>query len=438
MGAIIMTAQLLASLSILVFIHELGHFLAAKAFGMRVNKFYIFFDAWGKKIWSKKWGDTEYGIGWLPLGGYVQIAGMIDETQDAQSLSDEPEEWEFRAKPAWQRFIVMIGGVTMNVILGVLIFMMYLTVFQKEYLPTESVNSAGGIEAFQAGKAAGLQTGDKIVAIDGEMPTRFKDMKLATFLGKEITVERNGQEIKWMIPDTFQAHFRNEFIAPIHQHMKVMEVMPASNAEKAGLQKEDVITGINDLKVVRFRDFVKHIQNFKGQGIQLKVEREGQPMTLQAQVDTSGKLGFAPADLVVKEKYNFKPYSWGNSFGFSLEDGYNLILTQIMGIKMMFTGKLAPSESIASPIAIATMFGATWEWGHFWWLTGLLSFILAFMNILPIPALDGGHVVFLLYEMITGRKLSDQFLEKAQMVGIVLLMCLMVYAFGNDIYKLIF
>lgn len=438
MTGLIMAAQLILGLSLLVFVHELGHFLAAKAFGMRVNKFYIFFDAWNKKIWSKTIGDTEYGIGWLPLGGYVQIAGMIDETQDSESLSEEPEPWEFRSKPAWQRFIVMIGGIVMNVITGLIIFTFYLHSLEKEYLPMTEVNK-DGIYASQLAQEIGLQTGDKIVSVNGQFPERFKDAyAMGVLLGGTVTVDRNGNQQDVVVPDDFFQRFINSnraFIEPMYQQIYVETIFGDSNAEKAGLQEGDQIKQINGKSVDRVNQLSEFLLENKGQTIGLQVQRNSQAIRLTAQVDTAGRLGFA---FRPEMNYENSPYTWGKAMKYGYKEGYDLIASQIAAFGLMFTGKLDPRESVASPIGIARVYGGTWDWARFWRITGLLSFVLAFMNILPIPALDGGHMVFLSIEMITGRKFSDSFLEKAQIVGFLLLMCLIVFALGNDIYKLIF
>lgn len=436
MDKLIMVAQLLTALSLLVFVHELGHFMAAKAFGMRVNKFFIFFDAWGKKIFSKKIGDTEYGIGILPLGGYVQIAGMIDETQDASTMSAEPEEWEFRAKPAWQRFIVMIGGIVMNVITGFLIFAMYLHTFEREYIPMSEINK-DGIFAYPLAQEIGLRTGDKIVAINGNTPDRFKDMaSVRLFLGGTLTVERNGQQHKVVIPDDFFKRLKaskKQFIEPMYQDVKIAEVVAGRPAAAAGLQAGDQIVGINEKKIDRFADLVETLDANKNGQVQLSVVRKGStPIPFTSSVDSAGKLGFV-ADFAYR--YQYTPYSWGSAIRYSFSEGIDQILGQALSIGMLVTGRLPVRESLTSPVGIAKLYGGVWNWDKFWSLTGLLSFALAVMNILPIPALDGGHMVFLGIEMITRRRPSEKMLERAQIVGMILLLALMVFAFGNDIYK---
>jgi regulator of sigma E protease len=435
---LIKIAQLLTALSFLVFIHELGHFLAAKAFGMRVNKFFIFFDAWGKKIWSKTIGETEYGIGWLPLGGYVQIAGMIDETQDASTFSSEPEPWEFRAKPAWQRFIVMIGGIVMNVIAGYLIFTMYMPVFEKEYLPMSEVNKYG-IYTYPLAEEIGLQKGDKIVAINGKPADRYDDLRsFRLMLGGNVTVERNGgQKAEITVPSGFALRMKgNDFIMPMKQDVYVALTSPEMGAAKAGIKENDQLTAVNGMPIQSFHELKAILDANKNQTVQVTTQNEGKQNTLTVQVDSTGKLGFAPR-FDFKKYYQFSPYTWGNALGYGFTESADAIVGQLAALGMMFTGKLDPRQTISSPIGIARVFPSQWDWARFWQITGLISLALAVMNMLPIPALDGGHMLFLGYEIVTRRRPSDKFLERAQVVGMIILLSLMVFAFGNDIYKAI-
>lgn len=428
--------QLLTSLSLLVFIHELGHFLAAKAFGMRVNKFYIFFDAWNKKLWSKTIGDTEYGIGWLPLGGYVQIAGMIDETQDAASFSSEPEPWEFRAKPAWQRFIVMIAGIVMNVIAGYLIFTMYMPVFEKEYLPMSEVNKYG-IYAYPLAQEIGLQTGDKIIAINGKPADRFDDLRsIRLLLGGHVSIEREAKQIEVKVPAGFAIKMKSEFIMPLKQDVYVAQVAPNLGAAGAGIQENDRLSAVNGQAIESFHGLKEILDANKNQTVQVSIERDNQQNTVTAQVDSSGRLGFAPR-FDFKKYYQFSPYTWGSAIGYGFTESADALIGQLVALGMVFTGQIDPRQSISSPIGIARVFPSQWDWGRFWQITGLISLALAVMNMLPIPALDGGHMMFLCYEIVTRRRPSDKFLERAQIVGMVILLSLMVFAFGNDIYKAI-
>ncbi len=433
MGGLISAAQLIAALSLLVLIHEFGHFAAAKFFGMRCEKFYIFFDAWGKKLWSKKIGETEYGIGWLPLGGYVKISGMIDESMDKEAMKQEPQEWEFRSKPAWQRFIVMIGGIVMNLILGVIIFAGILKFGAKEYIKPAEMDS--GVYAYKFAKTLGFQTGDKILTVDGKEVERFKDVRSpAIRFGADVGIERNGQKMTISVPDTLY-NLREPLFGQIEESF-VEEVRAGYPAEKAGLKEGDKLLSVNDVKVQNFMDFRYELMDKKGKTVNLLVEREGKPLQLTSQVDTSGIMGFTANSKAIEDAPRH-PYSVGSSIKYGIKEGWETIYYNAKGMALIAMGKLPFLENVQSPIGIAKFYGPTWDWFRFWYLTGLISFVLAFMNILPIPALDGGHMVFLAYEMITRRKLSDNFLEKAQMVGMLILIPLMLLILGKDIWELI-
>lgn len=440
MEMLINLTQLLLSLSILVFVHEFGHFFTAKMFGMRVPKFYIFFDAGDKRIWSTKIGDTEYGIGWLPLGGYVQISGMIDETQSKEDLSPEPEPWEFRAKPAWQRLIVMVGGVVMNIITGIIVFTFYLYSLQKEYIPMSEINK-GGIYASELGQEVGLQTGDKIIGIDGQEVTRFKDASSArVYLGGTVNIERNGQRMDVPMPDTLHKYITRKNITPLfaprYQDIGVEMVAPNSYAEAAGLKAKDEIYAINGEKVENFPGLQSILGSNKNGAVSITVMRNGNKEMLTSKVDSLGRLGFMPSIISSKKVYDWKRYSFAEAFNFSFKEGYEIVATQVIAIGLMIRGKMNFAKNISSPIGIMKNFGGTWDWARFWLMTGLLSFILAFMNILPIPALDGGHIMIIGVESIIGRKLTDTTKERLQLIGIVLLLALMVFAFGKDILEL--
>lgn len=437
MDVLIMAGQLILSLAILVTLHELGHFLAARAFGIRVEKFYLFFDAWGIKLFSFKKGDTEYGIGWLPLGGYVKIAGMIDESLDTEQLKKEPEDWEFRSKPAWQRLIVMIGGVTVNAILGILIFTFLAFTYGKQYLPIE--NATHGIAALEFGQRLGFKDGDKIVEVNGQKVVNFGDaLDPNAFLSDNpvYTVDRNGERIEITMPKGFidsMSDNKGMFIAP-RQKFVVDTVMQNGNKKTAPLLKGDVIISANDTATPYYHIFTKLLSHVSNKDISLIVIRKGDTLNLTANVDENGKIGFG-----VKDDLDYKTqfFTFGQSWG----EGYNLALENItLNIKFfgkVFTGNADASKSLSGPIGIAKQFGSTWNWQRFWNLTGLLSVVLAFMNLLPIPALDGGHVVFLLIEMIIRRPLPEKFMHVMQVIGMVILLALMAFIFGNDIYKII-
>jgi len=432
-----MAINLIMGLSLLVILHEFGHYVAARAFGIRVEKFYLFFDAWGIKLFKFKKGDTEYGIGWLPLGGYVKISGMIDESMDKEAMKKPAEPWEFRSKPAWQRLIVMLGGVVMNIIVGLIIFTAMNLSYTKEYIPTKEVNKTG-IYAFENGRIIGFQTGDKIIAVNGKKIKRLSDaVSIDALFGSKITVERNGQEVTFEIPDTTYRLFKQkgvQIIGPYNYNFTIDSVLPESNAEKAGLKKGDKFIAIGDKKVNSFGLFTELLADNAGKIVDFKIQRDNELLTLNAQVDSFGKLGFAPS----QPNYNMAKYSFGEAVKYGTAEAFETIVVNAKGVAKIFEGKEKVQESLQGPIGMAKIYGGTWgDWYRFWRMTGLISMILAVMNILPIPALDGGHVIFLIIEAVTGKTFSDKFMENAQMVGMILLLSLMVFVIGNDIYKLL-
>ncbi len=433
-----MAAQLLLGLSILVILHEFGHFIAARAFGMRVEKFYLFFDAWNVKLFSMKIGDTEYGVGWLPLGGYVKIAGMIDESLDKEAMARPPEHWEFRSKPAWQRLIVMLGGVTVNVLLGMLIFSMMLFGYGEKYLPASELKN--GIVALELGKEIGLQTGDKILSIGGHEFKKFSDLLSSeAYLGTDVEFEinRDGKRISLPIPPDFLVRLSRAKAGFVdkRQSFFVKRIMPNTGAERAGLAADDVIKELNGTKFEFFDEFKEMLYDHKGETVELKVLRKSQMVDLSAEVDEKGWLGFeyGTNDFT----YVNKEFGLGESFVKGSANAWNMLILNIKGFGKIFSGDISFQDSIAGPIGIAKIYGGIWDWKKFWLITGVLSMILAFMNMLPIPALDGGHVIFLTLEALSGKTLSDSFMEKSQVVGMVLLFALMTFVIGNDIWNII-
>lgn len=431
-----MAAQLILGLAILVTLHELGHFLAARAFGIRVEKFYLFFDAWGFKFFSIRRGETEYGIGWLPLGGYVKIAGMIDESMDTEKMKQPPQSWEFRSKPAWQRLIVMLGGVTMNVILGIAIYTMTLVKYDKQYLSNDSVTD--GIYSYELGQKMGLQNHDKIIAINGKPFERFEDLLSSRLiLGENVTVLRDGKEITLQVPDGFYRETikagKGNFIAPYSAYLQIDSIIKDKPAEAAGMHMNDRILSINGTRIFSMDGCRKIIAENKGKPISVQIVRGADTTLFQPVVNDSGLIGVR-----FHNEYGTYPmtkYTLGSALMFGSSDAKEAIVSNIKGLKQIFKGKEKASDSLQGPIGIATIYGGVWDWRRFWTITGLLSMVLAFMNILPIPALDGGHVVFLLIESITRRKLSDKFMERAQVTGMVILLSLMLFTVGNDIWK---
>jgi regulator of sigma E protease len=436
MKVVIEIAQLLLGLSILVILHELGHFLAARAFGIRVEKFYLFFDAWGVSIFKFNYKGVEYGMGWLPLGGYVKIAGMIDESMDTEQMAGPPQPWEFRSKPAWQRLIVMLGGIFVNICLGIFIFWMLTVKYGDSYTPNGALKY--GIAPGKIGKKIGLKAGDKITEVNGKPLLKFDELHSSKVLMDHsvLTVERNGTTMPITIPATILNDLNDdgidEFVQP-RVKFAVLAIQPQSNAEKAHLLKGDSILAVNKQPIQFFDEFKSQLQANKKNTIELGVKRSGQLLTLSALVDTNGTLGFMPnVDLPPEQKIR---YSFIQSLPVGASKAWDNFATNAKGLRKVANGEVKATKAFAGPVALATMFGGVIDWPRFWALVGLLSMALALMNLLPIPVLDGGHAMFLIIEMVKGKPLSDKFMEKAQLVGFVMLICLMVFVYGNDILK---
>lgn len=435
-----MTAQIILSLSILVGIHEAGHMFFAKLFGMRVEQFSIGFPP---KIFKIKKGETEYSIGAVPLGGFVKISGMVDESLDTESLKEEAKPWEFRSKPAWQRLIVMIGGIIMNVIVGVGIFIILLYSYGEPYIPKENVNRHG-IYAYELAEAIGLQTGDKVLNINGRDYEEFSELMGMDVLldrGSYYTVERNGQTIRVDIPSDLIERFsekenRGRFIAP-RSFTEIEGFTETSPAQEAGLQKGDVIVTI-DGDTTYFHEVPEKIKQRANQSVAIAVKRVNsgdELVNVDVKVSADSLIGIR---MDAYQLYDFRHFTFGESVVNGAEKAFVAVYSNAKALGMVITGQLDARKSLSGPIGIAQVFGGTWDWQNFWYLTGLISMILAFMNLLPIPALDGGHVVFLMYEIISGRKPSDKFMENAQKVGMLVLLTLMVFVIFNDIWRLIF
>ena len=434
MGVIIMIGQVLLGLSLLIILHELGHFLAARAFGIKVEKFYLFFDAWGVKLLKFNFKGCEYGIGWLPLGGYVKIAGMIDESMDTEQMQAEPQPWEFRSKPAWQRLIVMLGGIIVNVIVGIVVFWMLTYGLGTTDLDNRQLY---GVSPGVIGQKIGIQEGDQIVAVNGEKADLFyQDLLSSEVLmgGAVLEVERNGKSVELTVPtdilNEVSEHKKKELVQPIFKMLPVQEIEPGSRAELIGLTVGDSIVAVNGVSVERLDVFKEQIAANRNKEISLDVVRQGQTLNLLAPADSSDILGFTNFPLEQHSYGLFEALPLGAAKAFSI------ITDNIKGFGKIFKGEVRADKALSGPVGIATMFGTEVDWIRFWSLVGMLSMALAFMNILPIPALDGGHVIFLLVEMIQGKPLSDQFLEKAQVVGFFIILALMIFVFGNDIFKL--
>lgn len=433
-----MAGQLILGLSILVGLHELGHLLAAKAFGMRVEQYFIGFPP---KVWSIKRGETEYGLGIIPLGGFVKISGMIDESLDTKHTQSEPQPWEFRSKPAWQRLIVMLGGIIVNVIVGILIFVVLAYKNGNTYLAAKDAKY--GIVAYDLAKEIGLRTGDKILKVNGKELVDFSDIRSSdVFLGNNsyYTVERNGQQLDIDIPNNFVDKLADKksaglFIEPI-MPFKVRELVPGQPATKAGLKPGDLITNINGKPIQFYHEFTDAVKPLKSKPITLGISRKGQPASLSLTTTAEGTVGFFPEFLL---PMTTQQYTFGEAISVGTRRAFQVVFDNIKGFGKIFRGEVSASKALSGPIGIAqNLFGGVWVWDRFWTVTGLLSMALAFMNALPIPALDGGHATILSYEIISGRKPSDRFLEGAQRVGMVILLGLMAFAIFNDVFKAVF
>lgn len=431
MEILIKAAQLLLSLSILVILHELGHFIPAKLFKTRVEKFYLFFDPWFSLI-KKKVGGTEYGIGWLPLGGYVKISGMIDESMDTEQMSKEPEPWEFRAKPAWQRLIIMLGGVTVNVILAFFIYVFAFMVWGDQYLPTQSTTY--GVYCDSLGLAAGFKNGDKIVSVGGKKMERFEEVIPEIILNdvKTVRVERERGVVDVSLSEEIKTAMLNKKnLFELGLPFIIEGFSDVSAIEAVGAQKGDQIISING-KDMRFaQDVFKYVPTLKGDSASIVVVRAGEALTLDVYL-AEGVMGAQlrrPKDLFVFEKAE---HTFLSAIPASLNKTKNTLNNYLKQFKLI---KKSP-DSVGGFITIGNIFPAAWDWQRFWELTAFLSIMLAVLNVLPIPALDGGHVVFLLYEVFTGRKPHEKVLEYAQVTGMILLFALLIYANGNDIIRL--
>jgi len=491
MSTFVMIAQLITGLALLVFVHELGHFVAARMFKIQVPKFYLFFNPtfslvkckkingkWQFKFFGKNLSDTEsqtdengkpvldekgkakqkkidlsslsdddwrkypesteYGIGWLPLGGYCQIAGMIDETQSIENLPSEPQPWEYRFKPAWQRLIVILGGVIVNLVVGVMLFALVIGKYDKQYLPNEAVTD--GIYAYQAARDLGFQTGDKLISVNGKKEVRFKDIASPKMLfGSIVTVERQGEEIDIVIDESAYSLIKEgknvAFIGDNNCSTFIDSVIKDFPADKAGVQKGDILLCINDtLNVATLGAYRENMPPFSEQEITASFLRGTDTLYCNFALDSSGMMGIF---IDLKSPYQRKDYSLRECFTYGWKDAIVSMQVNIKGFGKIFSGK-EKATSLSGPIGIAQIYGKEWDWRRFWSITGLLSVILAFMNILPIPGLDGGHAIFATVELITRRKVSDKVLQHAQTVGMFILILLMMFVIGNDIYKLFY
>lgn len=425
--------QFVLSISILVILHELGHFIPAKLFKMKVEKFYLFFDPWFSVL-KKKIGETEYGIGWLPLGGYVKIAGMVDESMDKEQLSKPAEPWEFRSKPAWQRLIVMLGGVTVNFFLAWLIFS-GLSFFKGEIAFESEKNM--NIHYAEAAKKMGFQDGDQILKVDGKIQRDLGKLSLDVLLSDNITVLRNGKEVTFATNDEGKAlAIQNDevrsFLAP--RILPIVDSISSENAKKAGLKTGDRIVNIGGKEVKYFDELPGILTTLAGKTATAVVERAGQKVELSLPISTEGRIGFTPTDQL-SQYMTKKNYTIGEAIGRGFTRTIESLTYQVKQFKLIFNKKVQGYKKVSGPIGIIKQMPTEVDWTLFWSFTAGFSVWLAFLNLIPIPGLDGGHVVFTLWEMITGKPVPQKVLENAQMVGVIFILGLMILIFGNDIVK---
>jgi len=438
MEIVIKIVQLLLSLSILVIFHEFGHFIAARLFKTRVEKFYLFFNPWFS-IFKIKHKETEYGVGWLPLGGYVKISGMIDESLDREQMKMEPQPWEFRSKPAWQRLIIMVGGVTVNVLLAFAIYIGILAVWGEQYLPTAEVNKYG-VVADTLAMEMGIRSGDRILSVEGQPVEDFNKIPIALILdeAKTIQVERDGQLVDVAIPagslGKLVKHRDPTFLSPRFP-FNIDGFSDVSAAKDAGIMIEDRIISVNGIPTVYFDEFVTEIKKHKSETVALSVIRSADTLVFNIPVSSEGTIGIYtnPSKYFTFSQKNYNILEAIPAGFVKTIDGIGNYLKQL---RLLFWPEVKAYESVGGFITIGSIFPATWDWPAFWRLTAFLSIMLAILNLLPIPALDGGHVMFLGYEIISGRKPSDKFMEYAQVAGMIILLGILVFANGNDIIKL--
>ena len=445
MEFVIKISQFLLSLSLLIVLHELGHFIPAKLFKTRVEKFYLFFDI-KYSLFKKKIGETVYGIGWLPLGGYVKIAGMIDESMDKEQMAKPPQPWEFRSKPTWQRLIIMLGGVTVNFILAVVIYIFMAFAYGDVDISTKSIKDGYWITNPLLTEL-GAQTGDNVVTINGNTIEYYADLRAYLIEAQTITLERDGAQKTITLPEDYLGQLStstNRTFFELRYPFVVAKVTDSSLNKDAGLKKGDIITSVNNEKLKYFDQLGARLGALKNQTVAVEVLRDGTTLTKELQVDNDGKFGIFPggslSDIETLGYYDVikKEYSFGESFGVGITKFKQQMGSYWMQLKLIFSPSTGAYKGVGGFKAIFDIFPDTWSWQAFWAITAFLSIMLGVLNLLPIPALDGGHVMFLLYEMVSGRKPSDKFMEYAQMVGFFLLIALVLFANGNDIFKAIF
>ena len=447
MEILIKASQFILSLSLLIVLHELGHFIPAKLFKTRVEKFYLFFD-YKYSIFKKKIGETVYGIGWIPLGGYVKISGMIDESMDTEQMALPPQPWEFRSKPAWQRLIIMLGGVFVNFVLGILIYICLMWAYGEKFLPNENVKDGVWVQDSLAVNV-GLKTGDKILTIDGEKIRKFNEITLGFINGNNFQIERDGEIIDKAIPEDFISKLidrRKNAQGPIvsaRYPFTIARVQKDSINENSGLQPKDIVTAINGTAIKYYDEAKSMLLKYKEQDISLTIKRADEVKEIPVRVTKQGTIGIVFGGLSFNDLQKLGyydlaeiEYSFAEAIPAGLNKSWKTLTDYVKQLKKIFNPSTGAYKGLGGFISIGSIFPDEWSAQSFWNITAFLSIMLGFMNLLPIPALDGGHVVFTLWEMITGKKPGDKFLEYAQVVGFILLIALLLFANGNDIFRL--
>lgn len=444
MGILNQVLQLLFSLSLLIVLHELGHFIPAKIFKTRVEKFYLFFPAWFS-LYKKKIGETTYGIGWLPLGGFVKISGMVDESMDKEAMKEEPKPWEFRSKPAWQRLIIMLGGVFVNVVVAIAIYIMVMFVYGQTVIPNKSV--VDGIEVPQKAfsEAIGLKTGDRIIEIDG---VNYNEESIDVVINNlpyahDVKVNRDGDVVDVKMPENFieiiTQHRGNGGLFGLRRPFEVGEIQDSSNAKIGGLLEGDVVLNVDDKPIKYLDQFTTILSEKKSSTVNLLVKRNEETLGLNIEVTEEGTIGFIPmgisdAELKAKGFYEIKKidYSLMEAIPAGFKETKDRLVLYVKGFMKILDFKTKAYKAAGGFKAFGGMFSTTWNWELIWRNTAFISIMLAFMNLLPIPALDGGHAMFLTYEIITGRKPHEKVMEYAQMAGMILLLGLVLIVNIND------
>lgn len=435
----IQVAQILFILSVLVILHEFGHYIAAKIFKVRVEKFYLFMDA-GFSLVKKKIGETEWGIGWLPIGGYVKLSGMIDESMDVEQMNSEPEEWEFRAKPAWQRLIIMLGGIIVNILLAWFIYLIMFSTVGQKYVSTDLIQK-NGLAFGDVGKSVGFKNGDRILSVDGKLQPKFNWMIIDVLLSDKIEIERDGKKMELDLTEEQKGEIISKegkgFAFAMPKLARIDSIIPKSNASLAGFKKGDIIESVNGKKYENYYTFKEVLDNEKKDTITLEVLRDNQTLSINTIANDKNEIGimYQPSDntdYLINNKLSI-----GEAAPAAAKEAWQLLIYNVKQFKLILSPKTEAYKQVKSPVGIARILPDEWNWEFIWNFTALFSIGLAFINLLPIPGLDGGHALFTIIEMITGKTLSIKAAERVQTFGMIILLTLMALTFGKDIYQLI-